>query len=106
MQFVNAINLMGNLIPNLFDPRLYKGWQSALIFGRSPAIHARTDMIFSVGIGSNIGKSPCFDATVADGVRSFSVLNHMYIPGHFGDPDGEYERLYGTDGKTPGYLWI
>jgi len=50
-------------------------------------------MSFSLGIGSNIRKSPYFDATVADGVQSFSVYNHMYIPAHFGDPQAEYERL-------------
>jgi len=50
-------------------------------------------MSFSLGIGSNIRKSPYFDATVADGVQSFSVYNHMYLPAHFGDPQGEYERL-------------
>ena len=50
-------------------------------------------MTFAVSIGSNIRKSPYFDATVADGVRSFSVYNHMYIPGNFGDPDAEYDRL-------------
>ena len=26
-------------------------------------------------------------------MRSFSVYNHMLIPGHFGDPDAEYEQL-------------
>ena len=50
-------------------------------------------MSFSLGIGSNIRKSPYFDATVADGVQSFSVYNHMYLPGNFGDPQREYERL-------------
>jgi len=50
-------------------------------------------MSFTLGIGSNIRKSPYFDATVADGVQSFSVYNHMYIPAHFGDPQAEYERL-------------
>ena len=50
-------------------------------------------MSFSLGIGSNIRKSPYFDATVADGVQSFSVYNHMYLPAHFGDPEAEYERL-------------
>ena len=50
-------------------------------------------MSFSLGIGSNIRKSPYFDATVADGVQSFSVYNHMYLPAHFGDPQAEYERL-------------
>jgi len=48
---------------------------------------------FTIHIGPNIRKSPYFDATVADGVRSFSVYNHMFIPGHFGDPDAEYNRL-------------
>jgi aminomethyltransferase len=50
-------------------------------------------MSFTLGIGCNIRKSPYFDATVADGVQSFSVYNHMYIPAHFGDPQAEYERL-------------
>lgn len=50
-------------------------------------------MSFKINIGPNIRKSPYFDATVADGVQSFSVYNHMYIPGSFGDQDAEYERL-------------
>jgi aminomethyltransferase len=48
---------------------------------------------FQIAIGPNIRKSPFFDATVADGVASFSVYNHMFIPAHFGDPEGEYDRL-------------
>ncbi len=40
-----------------------------------------------------IRRSPFFDATVADGVASFSVYNHMYMPTGFGDPAGEYRRL-------------
>jgi glycine cleavage system aminomethyltransferase T len=48
---------------------------------------------FTLHIGPNIRTSPYFEATVADGVRSFSVYNHMAIPGHFGDPEAEYDRL-------------
>lgn len=50
-------------------------------------------MTFGIAIGSNVRKSPYFDATVADGVRSFSIYNHMYAPAHFGDPLGEYQAL-------------
>jgi glycine cleavage system aminomethyltransferase T len=50
-------------------------------------------MSFQIAIGCNIRKSPYFDATVADGVASFSVYNHMFTPAHFGDPEGEYQRL-------------
>lgn len=50
-------------------------------------------MSYQIHIGPNIRQSAFFDATVAEGVRSFSVYNHMYIPGNFGDPDGEYARL-------------
>jgi aminomethyltransferase len=50
-------------------------------------------MSFEIAIGCNVRKSPYFDATVADGVRSFSVYNHMFAPSHFGDPDGEYRAL-------------
>jgi len=48
---------------------------------------------FRICIAPNIRKSPYFAATVADGVQSFSVYNHMYMPGDFGDPDAEYDRL-------------
>lgn len=50
-------------------------------------------MTHHIGIGPNLRKSAFFDATVRDGVRSFSVYNHMLIPGHFGDPEAEYDRL-------------
>jgi len=50
-------------------------------------------MAFQVAIGCNVRKSPYFDATVADGVASFSVYNHMFAPAHFGDPEGEYLTL-------------
>lgn len=50
-------------------------------------------MTHHIGIGPNLRKSAYFDATVRDGVRSFSVYNHMLIPGHFGDPEAEYDRL-------------
>ncbi|QHQ36129.1 glycine cleavage T C-terminal barrel domain-containing protein [Algicella marina] len=50
-------------------------------------------MAFSISINPNIRKSAYFDATVRDGVQSFSVYNHMYLPAHFGDPEAEYDRL-------------
>lgn len=50
-------------------------------------------MPFELSIGSNTRKSPYFGATVADGARSFYTYNHMLMPAHFGDPEGEYDRL-------------
>lgn len=50
-------------------------------------------MSFAIGIGANLRKSPYHEATVAAGVRSFSVYNHMLLPAHYGDPDAEYRRL-------------
>ncbi|MEL6433307.1 MAG: glycine cleavage system protein T, partial [Pseudomonadota bacterium] len=50
-------------------------------------------MSFYVGLRPNIRQSVFFDATVADGVRSFGVYNHMLIPHHFGDIDAEYHNL-------------
>ncbi|MDG2453861.1 MAG: glycine cleavage T C-terminal barrel domain-containing protein [Paracoccaceae bacterium] len=50
-------------------------------------------MTHHIGIGPNLRKSAYFDATVRDGVRSFSVYNHMLIPGNYGDPEAEYDRL-------------
>ena len=50
-------------------------------------------MNYTIAITPNLRKSAYFDATVAAGVQSFSIYNHMLIPGHFGDPDGEYDKL-------------
>jgi aminomethyltransferase len=50
-------------------------------------------MQFEIAIGCNVRKSPYFDATVADGVRAFSVYNHMFAPSHFGNPEAEYRAL-------------
>ena len=39
------------------------------------------------GFGTQIRKSPFFDATIEWGATGFSVYNHMYIPRDFGDPE-------------------
>ncbi|MEZ5754545.1 MAG: glycine cleavage system protein T, partial [Paracoccaceae bacterium] len=41
----------------------------------------------SFGFGTQIRKSPYFDATVRWGATGFSVYNHMYIPRDFGNPE-------------------
>jgi aminomethyltransferase len=46
-----------------------------------------------VGFGTQIRKSPFFDATLKSGARAFSVYNHMYIPRDFGDPVENYWNL-------------
>lgn len=45
------------------------------------------------GFGTQIRKSPYFDATVRSGARGFSVYNHMYIPRDFGDPEQNFWNL-------------
>lgn len=50
-------------------------------------------MSYRIGIGPNLRQSPYFEASVEAGVESFSVYNHMLIPGSFGDPEAEYRRL-------------
>ena len=50
-------------------------------------------MSYRMSVSPNVRKSPYFDATVIDGVKSFAVYNHMYMPVDFGDPDAEYDRL-------------
>ena len=39
-----------------------------------------TEQGMEFGFGTQIRKSPYFDATVRWGARDFSVYNHMYIP--------------------------
>lgn len=51
-------------------------------------------MSFELAIGCNIRKSPYFDATVADGVVSFSVYNHMLAPADFGNSEDHYRALF------------
>lgn len=45
------------------------------------------------GFGTQIRKSPFFDATVRWGAKAFSVYNHMYIPRDFGDPEQNFWNL-------------
>ncbi|MDH5352996.1 MAG: glycine cleavage system protein T [Gammaproteobacteria bacterium] len=45
------------------------------------------------GFGTQIRKSPYFDATVRWGARGFSVYNHMYIPRDFGNPEQNFWNL-------------
>jgi aminomethyltransferase len=46
-----------------------------------------------IGFGTQIRKSPYFEATLRWGARRFSVYNHMYIPRDFGDPVRNYWSL-------------
>jgi len=50
-----------------------------------------TDIDF--GFGTQIRKSPYFDATIRWGAKDFSVYNHMYIPRDFGDPVQNFWNL-------------
>ena len=45
------------------------------------------------GFGTQIRKSPYFDATVRWGAQGYSVYNHMYIPRDFGDPEQNFWNL-------------
>ncbi|MEO0362349.1 MAG: glycine cleavage T C-terminal barrel domain-containing protein [Pseudomonadota bacterium] len=40
-----------------------------------------------------VRRSPYYEATLADGVVSFSPYNHMLMPTGYGDPMAEYDRL-------------
>jgi len=46
-----------------------------------------------IGFGTQIRKSPYFEATLRYGAQAFSVYNHMYIPRDFGDPVENYWNL-------------
>ena len=45
------------------------------------------------GFGTQIRKSPFFEATIQWGAKAFSVYNHMYIPRDFGDPEQNFWNL-------------
>ena len=46
-----------------------------------------------IGFGTQIRKSPYFEATLRWGAQAFSVYNHMYIARDFGDPVQNYWNL-------------
>ncbi len=50
-------------------------------------------MAFSISPSPRVRRSPFFEATVADGVVSFTPYNHMLMPTSYGDPQAEYDRL-------------
>jgi glycine cleavage system aminomethyltransferase T len=45
------------------------------------------------GFGTQIRKSPYFDATLRWGAKGFSVYNHIYIPRDFGNPEQNFWNL-------------
>lgn len=49
--------------------------------------------MFSISPSPRIRKSPFYEATVADGVTSFSTYNKMLMPTGYGSPEAEYWRL-------------
>lgn len=52
-----------------------------------------TQQLSDFGFGTQIRKSPYFDATVRWGAQGFSVYNHMYIPRDFGNPEQNFWNL-------------
>ncbi|XDZ66838.1 glycine cleavage T C-terminal barrel domain-containing protein [Alphaproteobacteria bacterium LSUCC0684] len=53
----------------------------------------KNNPLHDFGFGTQIRKSPFFDATVRWGAKGFSVYNHMYIPRDFGDPEQNFWNL-------------
>ena len=45
------------------------------------------------GFGTQIRKSPYFEATIRWGAKGYSVYNHMYIPRDFGNPEENFWNL-------------
>ncbi|XKE46962.1 glycine cleavage system protein T [Halomonas organivorans] len=59
----------------------------------SPSNVVQMEKKAEFGFGTQIRKSPYFDATVRWGATAFSVYNHMYIPREFGDPEQNFWNL-------------
>ncbi len=49
--------------------------------------------MFSIFPSARLRPSPFFEATVADGVKSFTTYNNMLMPTGYGKPEEEYWRL-------------
>lgn len=50
-------------------------------------------VMFNILPTPRVRASPFYDATIADGVKTFTTYNRMLLPTSFGDPEGEYWRL-------------
>ncbi len=53
----------------------------------------KIDTTSQVGFGSQVRKSPFFEATQRWGAEGYSVYNHMYIPRSFGDAQQNFWNL-------------
>ncbi len=49
--------------------------------------------MFSIFPSARLRPSPFYDATLAEGVTSMTVYNHMLLPTGYGQPEAEYWRL-------------
>jgi len=56
-------------------------------------VDSKNNSIDDFSFGTQIRKSPFFDATVRWGAKGFSTYNHMYIPRDFGDPEENFWNL-------------
>ena len=54
---------------------------------------SNNNSIDNFSFGTQIRKSPFFDATIRWGAKGFSTYNHMYIPRDFGDPEKNFWNL-------------
>ena len=54
---------------------------------------SKNNSIDNFSFGTQIRKSPFFDATIRWGAKGFSTYNHMYIPRDFGDPEENFWNL-------------
>lgn len=52
-----------------------------------------TGRVFGIAPSTRLRPSPYFEATLAEGVTSFTLYNRMLMPTGYGDPEGEYWRL-------------
>src|SRR3954465_1244503 len=57
----------------------------------SPVAEASTSS--TLFFGPWYRRSPFFEKTLAAGCSAYDIYNHMYLPGYYGDPVGEYWAL-------------
>jgi len=56
-------------------------------------VDSKNNSIDDFSFGTQIRKSPFFNATIRWGAKGFSTYNHMYIPRDFGDPEENFWNL-------------
>src|SRR2546422_9506858 len=75
---------------------LQAGSRGPRLSGGRPMVNEREEMLAksaTLYFGPWYRQAPFFKATLRAGCTGYDLYNHMYLPGHYGDPGTGYQLL-------------